>query len=264
MRRYVADDLVSTDKSGRVLLAEVQRVAARPQKHGRRVADFHDRRQGSRVLAHVLRVLHRSRDSSRAATMFVAGAHTEAWRRLPDVPSLERDLAVLPRAVILFLTARFVREYSLVDTSNPARWVQPTKRELREAQVTGGRRVFLIPGQGLLLESTGLSQQDGEAIASTLYETKLSRRLRGTSQSLYEPRARKRGYTLAFLMGWSRQRCNYWRRQTDQVWPSFRKFCAEQVTQGVTRKPVTVVGETDAETIAEMFSDYRPERTTST
>jgi hypothetical protein len=196
-------------------------------------------------------VLRRSHDSTKAAAAFVLFAQTEAWRKLPDVPALERDLAGLSRLAILFLTARFVREYSLADTNNPARWTQATKREVQEAvKIAGGRQFFALPGIGLHLNATGFSQQKSEAVASALYKTKLSRRLRGVSGSLREPKPRKRGYTLAVLCGWSRQRANYWRRQTDQVWPSFRNFCLECVTRGAIRQGNAPDSDADAWNVA--------------
>ena len=251
MRRYVAGGLVSTDKAGRVLLAEVQRVASRKLQHGCQAADLNDRRQASRVLARVRWVLRQSHDSSKPAAAFGAGMRGEAWRKLPDVPALEHVLAAVSRREILFLTARFLCEVSREDTLNPARWIEVTKCEMHEAaKILGGRQAGAIPGIGIRFDDTGLSQQEFESLDLALKKTKLSRRLLGVSGSLRVPKLRKRGYTLARLCGWSRQLCHYWQRQTEPTWPAFRKLCREFVTHGVTPQRV-VSNEGDAWNVEE-------------
>jgi hypothetical protein len=240
VRRYVAAKWISTDSRGRVLLAEVRRVAGRKLKHGFAAIEVTDRKQASRVLHDVLETLIRTKDSSKAAARFIKGAQTGAWQQLPDNPPLEQDLVRngLSRVQTLVLAARFIREYSRLDTHNSSLLARPTQREILDAlEVAGGLKVYYVPGKGAFVKhgtDAGDAPTRNEAIKinEMLSRTALSSHAKNASRSSLEQRVRKRAYTLAMLCGWSRQRCNYWRRRTDTAWPSFCVFCSEVVKQG--------------------------------
>jgi hypothetical protein len=264
VRRYVEKKQVTVDRRKRVLLSEVLAVARQKKKHGRSVVGCYDRRQASRVLQYVLEVLIWKRDSSKAAVRFFKGAHTQAWRDLPDNPPLEQDLVRngLSRLQTLVLTARFICEYSRADTHNPALLSRPTKKELKDAryikvkgkdgkddvqELAGELTLWYVPGKGVFVkrgQNPGEvpTKQEALCINTALEKTALSSHARGASRGLIEPKPRKRGYTLAFLCGWSRQRANYWRRKTDAVWPAFRDFCLKVLQEGATQ-----LGNTDGQ-----------------